>query len=136
MAVGVAGGAEDRRAAAELDAGERVAGPGRAKRIDGDADVAVGPFLKPIGIDSPDASWRWVWLSVVRAPIAPQATVSAMYCGVIGSRYSQPIGRPISRTSSSNRRAVRNPALTSPESSRWGSFIRPFHPVVVRGFSK
>ena len=30
----------------------------------------------------------------VRAPIAPQATVSAMYCGVIGSRNSQPTGSP------------------------------------------
>ena len=51
-------------------------------------------FLKPIGIDRPEASWRCVWLSVVRAPIAPQATVSAMYCGVIGSRNSQPTGSP------------------------------------------
>ena len=51
-------------------------------------------FLKPIGIDSPEASWRWTWLSVVRAPIAPQVTASAMYCGLIGSRNSQPAGRP------------------------------------------
>ena len=51
-------------------------------------------FLKPIGIERPEPSWRWVWLSVVRAPIAPQATVSEMYCGVIGSRNSQPTGRP------------------------------------------
>ena len=29
-------------------------------------------FLKPTGIESPDPSWRWIWLSVVRAPIAPQ----------------------------------------------------------------
>ncbi len=51
-------------------------------------------FLNPIGIDRPDPSWRCIWLSVVRAPIAPQATVSAMYCGVIGSRNSQPTGEP------------------------------------------
>ena len=31
-------------------------------------------FLKPIGIERPEPSWRWIWLSVVRAPIAPQAT--------------------------------------------------------------
>ena len=31
------------------------------------------PFLKPIGADSPEASSRCTWLSVVRAPIAPQA---------------------------------------------------------------
>ena len=30
------------------------------------------PFLKPTGIDSPDAICRWSWLSVVRAPMAPQ----------------------------------------------------------------
>ena len=51
-------------------------------------------FLKPIGIERPEPSWRWVWLSEVRAPIAPQATVSEMYCGVIGSRNSQPTGSP------------------------------------------
>ena len=93
-------------------------------------------FLKPIGIERPEPSWRWIWLSVVRAPIAPQATVSEMYCGVIGSRNSQPTGRPRSSTCSSSVRAIRRPALTSPEPSRWGSLIRPFQPVVVRGFSK
>jgi hypothetical protein len=31
------------------------------------------PFLKPTGQLSREASWRWLWLSVVRAPIAPQA---------------------------------------------------------------
>ena len=93
-------------------------------------------FLKPIGIERPEPSWRWIWLSVVRAPIAPQATASEMYCGVIGSRNSQPIGRPRSSTSSSSARAMRRPALTSPEPSRWGSLIRPFQPIVVRGFSK
>ena len=51
-------------------------------------------FLKPTGIDRPEPSWRWIWLSVVRAPIAPQLTASEMYCGVIGSRNSQPTGRP------------------------------------------
>ena len=30
------------------------------------------PFLKPTGIDRPEASSRWTWLSVVRAPMAPQ----------------------------------------------------------------
>ena len=59
-------------------------------------------FLKPIGIERPEPSWRWIWLSVVRAPIAPQATASEMYCGVIGSRNSQPIGSPVSRIWSSS----------------------------------
>ena len=52
------------------------------------------PFLKPTGIDRPEPSWRWIWLSVVRAPIAPHETRSEMYCGVIGSRNSQPTGTP------------------------------------------
>ena len=50
------------------------------------------PFLNPTGTDRPDASSRCTWLSVVRAPIAPQLTRSAMYCGVIVSRNSQPGG--------------------------------------------
>jgi len=33
-------------------------------------------FLKPTGQDRPEASSRWPWLSVVRAPIAPQLTRS------------------------------------------------------------
>ena len=94
------------------------------------------PFLNPTGIDRPEASWRWTWLSVVRAPIAPQVTVSAMYCGVIGSSHSQPTGRPADTMSSSSRRAVRRPRWTSCEPSMPGSLIRPFHPVTVRGFSK
>ena len=57
------------------------------------------PFLKPTGTDRPDASSRWTWLSVVRAPIAPQVTRSAMYCGVIVSRNSQPAGTPSSARS-------------------------------------
>ncbi len=30
------------------------------------------PFLKPTGQERPEASSRWIWLSVVRAPMAPQ----------------------------------------------------------------
>ena len=37
-------------------------------------DVA---FLKPTGIDRPEASSRCTWLSTVRAPIAPKLTNSA-----------------------------------------------------------
>src|SRR6059036_1291552 len=48
------------------------------------------PFLKPTGIERPEASSRWTWLSVVRAPIAPQVTRSEVNCGVIGSRNSEP----------------------------------------------
>jgi len=94
------------------------------------------PFLKPTGIDRPEASWRCTWLSVVRAPIAPQVTVSAMYCGVIGSSHSQPTGRPSETMSISSCRAARSPRCTSWPPSMSGSLIRPFQPVVVRGFSK
>ena len=52
------------------------------------------PFLKPTGIDRPDARFLWIWLSVVRAPIAAHVTASEMYCGVIGSRNSLPVGSP------------------------------------------
>src|SRR5712691_2217264 len=94
------------------------------------------PFLKPTGIDSAEASSRCTWLSVVRAPIAPQVTRSAMNCGVMGSRNSQPAGTPSAARSSSSRRARRSPSLIANEPSRRGSLIRPFQPTVVRGFSK
>ena len=93
-------------------------------------------FLKPIGIDRPLHSWRWIWLSAVRAPIEPQLTVSAMYCAVIGSRNSHPTGSPSSRMSSSSLRAERSPRLTSKRPSSPGSLMSPFQPTVVRGFSK
>jgi hypothetical protein len=99
--------------------------------IDRDLDVAVGAVT-----DRPDASSRWTWLSVVRAPIAPQLTRSAMYCGVIVSRNSQPTGRPSSPSHKSRSRAMRSPSLTANVPSRRGSLMRPFHPTVVRGFSK
>jgi hypothetical protein len=57
------------------------------------------PFLKPTGQERPEASWRWPWLSVVRAPIAPQLTSSATYWGEIMSRNSVPAGTPISARS-------------------------------------
>ncbi len=60
------------------------------------------PFLNPTGHDRPDASSRCTWLSVVRAPIAPQETRSAMYCGVIMSRNSHPAGSPMLLMSSSS----------------------------------
>ena len=46
------------------------------------------PFLKPTGMLSPLAIWRWVWLSVVRAPMAAHVTRSARYWGTMGSRNS------------------------------------------------
>src|SRR6266545_978811 len=49
------------------------------------------PFLKPTAAESPEASSRCTWLSVVRAPIAPHETRSPMYCGEITSRNSQPL---------------------------------------------
>src|SRR6185295_3973387 len=52
------------------------------------------PFLKPTGMDSPEASSRCTWLSVVRAPMTTQDTRSDVNCGEIGSRNSQPAARP------------------------------------------
>ena len=94
------------------------------------------PFLKPTGQDSPEASSRCTWLSVVRAPMAPQEIRSAMYCGVIMSRNSVPAGRPSSFTSHSSLRAMRRPSLMRKLLSMKGSLMRPFQPTVVRGFSK
>ena len=94
------------------------------------------PFLNPTGQESPEASSRWPWLSVVLAPIAPQPTRSATYCGLIRSRYSTPAGTPARAMSSSSERAVASPSLMRKLPSMRGSLISPFQPTVVRGFSK
>ena len=69
------------------------------------------PFLNPTGQDSPEASSRCTWLSVVRAPMAPQLTRSVTYWGVMISRNSVPAGTPISFKSSNRLRARRTPLL-------------------------
>jgi hypothetical protein len=112
-----------------------------AVRADSTASTAVlvlpsVPFLNPTGIDSPDASSRCTWLSVVRAPIATHDVRSAMCCGICVSRNSDPVGRPMSLTSRRSWRARRRPLLMRKLSSRSGSLMKPFHPTVVRGFSK
>ncbi|MCY1384898.1 hypothetical protein D9M69_732050 [compost metagenome] len=81
------------------------------------------PFLKPTGQLSPEASWRWLWLSVVRAPMAPQAIRSAMNCGLRRSRNSVPVGRPICVSSRSRRRARSSPSLMAKLPSRCGSLM-------------
>ena len=95
MRVGIAGRAHERGAAVPVDAEERL------RRAAAAVQPSIAtlrspsvPFLNPTGIDRPDASWRWIWLSVVRAPMAPQLIRSAMYCGLIGSRNSVAVGRP------------------------------------------
>jgi hypothetical protein len=82
------------------------------------------PFLNPIGKAEPEASSRWSWDSVVRAPMAPQVMQSAMNCGLISacspevdeayemvSSSSQPTGRPEALISQSNSLAILNPLL-------------------------
>ena len=88
------------------------------------------------GIDKPDAISRWVWLSMVRAPIAAQLIASPMYCGTMGSSTSDAAGTPSAARSSSSLRPMRMPVSTSYDPSRCGSLMSPFHPTVVRGFSK
>ncbi len=51
-------------------------------------------FLKPTGTLRPLARLRWIWLSMVRAPMEAQLMTWSMYWGMIGSRTSQPTGRP------------------------------------------
>ena len=103
--------------------------------MDAAKDPSV-PFLNPTGVDRPLAISRWVWDSVVRAPMAVQVINSDRYCGMMGSRASVPAGRPISAISSSSWRAIVIPFSMWKESSMSGSLMRPFHPTVVRGFSK
>lgn len=79
------------------------------------------PFLNPIGIPSALASSLCTCDSVVRAPIAPHATRSAVYCGEMVSRNSQAAGRPRALTSWRTFRAVRRPWLILKEPFIWGS---------------
>jgi hypothetical protein len=94
------------------------------------------PFLKPTGVERPDAISRCVCDSEVRAPIAVHETRSPRYCGAIGSSASVAAGRPSSATRSRNARAFSIPSSTWKESSMRGSLMKPFQPVEVRGFSK
>jgi hypothetical protein len=94
------------------------------------------PFLKPTGHDRPEASSRWTCDSVVRAPIAPQAIRSAVYCGVIVSRNSVAQGSPRSLISRSRPRARRSAFVDAEAVVEARVVDQPFHPTVVRGFSK
>ena len=94
------------------------------------------PFLKPTGMERPLAISRWIWLSVVRAPMAAHETRSAVYCGVMGSRNSVAASTPISASWRSSLRARKSPLEMSNEPSRLGSLMKPFQPSEVRGFSK
>jgi len=93
-------------------------------------------FLKPTATDMPLANVRWVWLSVVLAPIAHQDNNSSMYWGTIGSSISHPTGTPNVVMSISNFLAMVMPCSMSYEPFNQGSIIKPFHPPMVRGFSK
>ena len=94
------------------------------------------PFLKPTGQDRAEANSRCVWLSVVRAPMAPQEIRSDKYCGVITSKYSTATGTSISARSVNRCLAIFRPLSMLKLSSKSGSLIKPFQPMVVRGFSK
>lgn len=69
------------------------------------------PFLKPIGKEIPEANSRWSWDSVVRAPMVSQDSRSAMYCGLIVSRSSEPVGTFMEVMVLRSWRAVRKPLL-------------------------
>jgi hypothetical protein len=92
------------------------------------------PFLKPTGIERPDASSRCTWLSVVRAPIAPHDTRSEVNCGEIG-RGTRTRRQPSSFEVEQEPRARRRPSLMR-SSVEVGIVDQPFQPTVVRGFSK
>ncbi|MOA45429.1 hypothetical protein D3C78_1678250 [compost metagenome] len=94
------------------------------------------PFLKPTGMERPEAISLWVWDSVVRAPMADQEKSSARYWGLMGSSASVASGNSSSASQQSSSRARCSPNSTSKVPSRLGSLIKPFQPTVVRGFSK
>jgi hypothetical protein len=81
------------------------------------------PFLKPTGQLRPLASWRWLWLSVVRAPMAPQAIRSLMYCGLSRSRNSVPGRQPHRVDLQQQLRARRRPSLMRKLPSSRGSLM-------------
>ena len=72
------------------------------------------PFLKPTAIDRPDAISRWVWLSVVRAPIAVQATAVRQ---VLRHNRIEHLGRggqaQLGQLTSSSERAIWSPRCAS-----------------------
>ena len=127
---------EDRGRAVRVDAGEGVLSGGGAHSVDGDLQVAVGAVLEADGHRQPRSELAVdLALGRARPDRAPGDGVGDV---LRGDRIQELAadGRPVSSTPSSTRRARRSPALTSPEPSRCGSLIRPFQPVVVRGFSK
>ena len=88
-----------------------MAGAGGADGVHRDARIAVGAVLKPTGQESAEAISRWIWLSVVRAPMAPADEIGDKLTGhhiekLGGRRY------PSSLTCSSRRRASSIPWLT------------------------
>ena len=117
-----------------VDADETVRHRRGAHGVDGRGGLPSVPFLKPTGIDRPEAISRCVCDSVVRAPIADQLNRSPRYCGLLGSSASVASGSPILTSSTSRRRAIFRPPSTSNEPSMCGSLISPFQPTVVRGF--
>ena len=102
------------------------------------------PFLKPTGQERPEASSRCTCDSVVRAPMAPQAIRSAVYCGVMVSRNSVAQGRPMSAIDAAPTffvpfmsHAVRAPVLPAPPSwraraTRAGTAERAISPISPR----
>ena len=55
-----------------------VSGSGKCSARMNQRTLPSVPFLKPMGKETPLASSRWSWDSVVRAPMAPQEMRSAM----------------------------------------------------------
>ncbi len=107
-----------------------------AHGVDRRGKATVGPFLKPTGIDRPDAISRWVCDSVVRAPIADQLNRRFRYCGLFGSSASVASGSPYADQLNQQATRIFRLVKASNEPSMCGSLINPFQPTVVRGFSK
>ena len=137
VAVRVAGGPQDRRSARRIDPGEGVARGRGAHGVDGDLDVAVGPVLEADGHREARAELAMdLALGRPRTDRAPGNGVGDVLRGDRVEELATDGQAELDHGQEQPARPAQGPVFTSPESSRCGSLIIPFHPVVVRGFSK
>ena len=110
---------------------------GGAHGVDRHLDVAVGPVLEADRHRQARAELA-VDLALGRAR-ADRAPANGVGDVLRGDRVEELAAdrQPSAEHLEQHARApCRRPVLTSPEPSRCGSLIRPFQPIVVRGFSK
>ena len=119
-----------------VDAGERVRNRSGADRVDRNLYVAVGAVLEADRHRKARAQLAVdLTLRRARANRPPGDRVRDVLRGDRVQELAADRKVEVEHLEEKGP-ATRRPALTSPELSRWGSLMRPFQPVVVRGFSK